>query len=233
MAASGRGLKKEVSRKLGELPLDELLKFSDQHSAQAMVHGLFSCLCSSREKVRWLAISVFGHVMARLADEDMERARIVMRRFMWMLNDESGGIGWGVPEAFAESVACHERLAQEYIHMLVSYMREEGFFLELEELQRGLMWGVGRAAQKRRILLLEKNAVVHLLPYLDSKDAAVRGLASWASGNLWAQESEEKIRALLNDAAEVRFYEQGRFSTVTVGQCAAQALQRIEQSKHI
>jgi len=37
-----------------------------------------------------------------------------MRRLMWNLNDESGGIGWGNPEAMGEILACHEALANEY-----------------------------------------------------------------------------------------------------------------------
>jgi len=42
-------------------------------------------------------------------------------------------------------------LAEEYLHMLVSYMREDGpkafqdgNFIELPMLQRGLLWGIGR-----------------------------------------------------------------------------------------
>jgi hypothetical protein len=45
-----------------------------------------------------------GEVMAHLADKDMESARVIMRRLMWSLNDESGGIGWGAPEAMGEIV---------------------------------------------------------------------------------------------------------------------------------
>eukprot|EP00362_Geleiidae_sp_MMETSP1317_P000447 CAMPEP_0201284794 /NCGR_PEP_ID=MMETSP1317-20130820/84991_1 /ASSEMBLY_ACC=CAM_ASM_000770 /TAXON_ID=187299 /ORGANISM="Undescribed Undescribed, Strain Undescribed" /LENGTH=71 /DNA_ID=CAMNT_0047606373 /DNA_START=1077 /DNA_END=1289 /DNA_ORIENTATION=- len=56
----------------------------------------------------------------------MEEARIVMRRMLWSMNDESGGIGWGVPEAMAEVMTCNKGLAEEYIHMLISYMREDG-----------------------------------------------------------------------------------------------------------
>jgi hypothetical protein len=94
-----------------------------------------------------------GVTVARLANQDMEAARIVMRRFMWSLNDESGGIGWGAPEAMAECLASHAGLAGEYTKILVSFMREDGFYLELPSLQRGLMWGIGRLAQVRPQLL--------------------------------------------------------------------------------
>jgi hypothetical protein len=228
--AAGRELKREFLRGLSQLPFDELLKFSDTLPAQGIIHGLFSCLCSSSEKVRWYSISVFGRVMARLADEELEKARVVMRRFMWMLNDESAGIGWGVPEAIAETLACHARLAEEYAHILVSFMREEGFYLELEALQRGLMWGLGRAAQQRRALLLENKAAVYLRPYLDSQDPTVRGLTAWAFGNLRAPGAEKKLESLCKDDSQIRLYEQGQFSAVTVGELAAKALWQLGQA---
>ena len=54
-----------------------------------------------------------GAVVAHLAEKDMESARVVMRRLMCSLNDESGGIGWGAPEAMGEIIASHEGLASE------------------------------------------------------------------------------------------------------------------------
>ena len=70
-----------------------------------------------------------GAVVEKLAWEDMEGARVIMRRLMWSLNEESGGIGWGAPEAMAEIMARHLELAREYSHMLISYMDYEGNFL--------------------------------------------------------------------------------------------------------
>jgi len=58
----------------------------------------------------------------------MESARVIMRRLMWSLNDESGGIGWGAPEAMGEIMARHEQLTKEYSAILGSYIREDGKF---------------------------------------------------------------------------------------------------------
>lgn len=228
MGTGGRELKRAFLRELGELPLDELLVFTDSLPAQSLVHILFSCLCNSSERSRWYSITLFGRVMARLADEDMEKARVVMRRFMWMLNDESGGIGWGVPEAFGECLASHNKIAEEYAHILVSFMREDGFFLELEMLQRGLMWGIGRAAQERKALLLEKGAYHYLPAYLTSKDATVRGLSCWALGNLGIKGLEPQIKVLLNDQSPVRHYQFGIFLDTTVATLAEGSLQHQE-----
>ena len=69
--------------------------------AGQVVHALFSAICREDPVVRWHAITCLGDAVGRIAADDLEAARIVMRRFLWSLNDESGGIGWGAPEAMA------------------------------------------------------------------------------------------------------------------------------------
>jgi HEAT repeat protein len=160
----------------------------------------------------------------------MEAARVVMRRFMWSLNDESGGIGWGAPEAMGEIMAGHDGLAQEYTHILVAYMREDGFFLELEMLQRGLMWGLGRLAQARPSLLRTKSAAAYLLPYLDSPDAVVRGLAARALGLLQAKEAVSGLAKLSSDPGRVQHYRNRAFVDETVGSLAEKALANIAKA---
>ncbi|MGD9194313.1 MAG: hypothetical protein PVH58_20495, partial [Desulfobacterales bacterium] len=110
------------------------------------VNPLFSLLCSLDERLKWRAVTAMGQVVSNLAETDLESARVIMRRFMWHLNDESGGIGWGCPESMGEIMARCERLADEYGFVLISYIQPEGNYLEHEILQRGVLWGVGRLA---------------------------------------------------------------------------------------
>jgi len=155
-----------------------------------------------------------------------------MRRYLWSLNDESGGIGWGAPEAMAEAMYHNDRLCDEYLHMLISYMRpdgplehQDGNFLELPELQRGLLWGIGRLAEKRAALLQEKEVIPDLVAYLSSKDAAVRGLSARALGLLGAGDT---VDALLDDHRSLRFYHDGETSVVTVSELANASLGQTE-----
>ncbi len=124
-------------------------------------------------------------------------------------------------------MASHETLAREYVQILASYMREDGNFLEYEPLQRGLLWGIGRLAQVERELLLAHHAGRYLLPYLESDDAAVRGLAAWAWGLLGTTEAVTELEALLEDHEEVRLYLDRELVTSSVGNLAGQALAQI------
>ncbi len=220
-----RKIKKKVLEILAEDDLQSIRQQLAAYEEHGLVNPLFSALYRPEEVLRWHAVSVFGDVLDRLAEKDMEAARIVMRRFLWSLNDESGGIGWGAPEAMAEAMAQNERLCDEYLHMLISYMRpdgplehQDGNFLELPALQRGLLWGIGRLAENRSELLHEKEVVPDLKGYLSSEDAPVRGMAVRAL-RLLDVEGEE-IEELLADESPVRLYHDGEFSDVTVSRLA-------------
>lgn len=224
MAVSQRGIKQEILALLARAELGAVLTALSGYPPEKLLNPLFSGICSGSEKTRWNAISAMGVTVARLANQDMEAARIVMRRFMWSLNDESGGIGWGTPEAMAECLACHEGLAQEYTKILVSFMREDGFYLELPSLQRGLMWGLARLAQVRPEMLRAWQAPRYLLPYLDSEDPVVRALAARALGQLHVVEATGRIKQSLGDTTEFPLYADHRLTTVTTGQLVREAL---------
>ncbi len=229
-----RKIKKKVLALLAGNDLEKARRELGKFAENGLVNPLFSALYRPEEMLRWHTVTLFGEVLSRLADKDMEAARIVMRRFLWSLNDESGGIGWGAPEAMAEAMFHHDSLCDEYVHMLISYMRpdgplehQDGNFLELPELQRGLLWGIGRLAEKRAPLLLARQVVPDLLPYLLFEDATLRGLAARALGLLGADEAVDELQHLLGDARKVRLYHEGEVIITTVTELAADALAQL------
>jgi hypothetical protein len=219
---SNRSLKRKVLSILQSEAFGEGLENLFQHQPRRVVNPLFSFLLSGNEQTRWRAVTAMGAVVARLADGNMESARGIMRRLMWSLNDESGGIGWGAPGAMGEIIACHEGLAREYANVLISYIWKEGNYLEHEMLQRGALWGVGRAAQKRAPLL--QDAVCHLIPFLSSSDAMLRGLAAWALGFLGPETARTQLEALAKDTTVIPIYLDGKIRQRAIKTLAAEAL---------
>ena len=151
----------------------------------------------------------------------------MMRRFMWQLNDECGGIGWGIPEVMGEVMARNEGLAMEFAPILVSYIRKDGNYLEFEPLQRGALWAMGRLGLVRPQLLQGLGATSHVLPFLNSPDAAVRGLAAWVSGLLEATEAETDLKGLANDLTPVRVFLNGEIFRLRIADLAKESLYRI------
>ncbi len=190
-----------------------------------VINALFAFLLHADQRVRWRAVTSMGVVVDGMARKDMESARVIMRRLMWSLNDESGGIGWGAPESMAEIIASHPGIAEEFVRIFISYFDFHGNFLEYEVLQRGLLWGLVRLGQVNPDLVQDIGK--HLVPYLESSDPTVRGLAVWAAGLLRLQDCAPGIRALLDDASELTVYFEDRFTTYSVSELAARSLKMI------
>ena len=102
-------LKRKIISMLKTEPLDRVMAEVRRLSPRQAVSPLIAALSHAGGNVKWHAVSALGLVMAALATEDMEAARNIMRRLMWSLNDESGNMGWGIPEAMAEIMANHDR----------------------------------------------------------------------------------------------------------------------------
>jgi hypothetical protein len=231
-----RVIKNKVLDLFRDQDLDQCIQALRTIPAKDAVNALFPLICREDPGLRWHAVTCMGRTVARLAEEEMEEARIIMRRFLWSLNDESGGIGWGAPESMAEVMCCHAGLAEEYIHMLISYMREDGEeicqdgnYIEHPLLQRGLLWGVARLSQCRPELLLRKGAAADIPPYLHSEDGEVRGLAALTCGRLGIREAEPELRRLTKDTTPLRCYDNGALTTVSVGYLATQALEAMDR----
>ncbi|MEZ0328725.1 MAG: DVU0298 family protein [Dissulfuribacterales bacterium] len=154
--------------------LEEALSAMSLGNAISLV---ISVCYSHDESVRTKAVQLFGRLMVRLASQDMEAVRSVMRRLMWSLNDESGGIGWGAPEAMAEAMALHQGVAQEYAHMLLSYVWHDGNYLEYLPLRQGALKGIARLACAWPALMKSLGAEERLREYAADEDDASRQAA--------------------------------------------------------
>ena len=225
MKDSGRSLKKKLFELLNQGDLDKALVEISSLPSRQIINPLLSFLQSGNEKVKWGAVKATGYVVSHLADRDPESARVIMRRLMWNLNDESGGIGWGSPEAMGEILASHSGLAREYVHILLSYAREGGNYLEHEGLQQGLLWGMGRLSEKSPDLV--RGAALSLMPYLASKDGTIRGLAARIMGLLQVKEAQPVLQKLTGDESALIIMVENNLATLRVKDLAQEALRRM------
>ncbi len=224
---SGRQLKKRIQTLLLAENFMPGLAEIRRLPARKAVGPLFSYLYSLDELVKWRAVTAMGKVVSDLAVSDLESARVVMRQFIWNLNDESGGIGWGCPESMAEAMACNEKLAAEYGCILISYIRPDGNYLEHEGLQRGVLWGVGRLAHTWPEGM--QAAAEFLLPYMNSGDPNLRGLAVWAVSPVLNADGIQRLQQLVDDRAGLMLFRSGELVQYSVGQLAKEGLAMVEQ----
>jgi hypothetical protein len=125
-----------------------------------VVNVLLSLLVTTNEDLKNRVVRSFGEVVSRLAEDDIESARTVMRRLMLSVTEESGGIGWNTPEAMGEIMARSEKLTDEYHKILISYTEGGGNELDFEGLQKSVIAGLKRLSEVRPELV---QSVKHLL----------------------------------------------------------------------
>ncbi len=226
-------IKKRLGCLLASADFEQRLKTLEIAPAK-IIGPLLAFLMETDEPARWRAIRSIGLTVSAMARQDMESARDIMRRLMWSLNDESGGIGWGSPEAMGEIMAENGDLAREYHRILVSYIDPNGNPIDNEVLECGVMWGICRLAQKRPMLLRDWTDPV--IMQLKSPNPVKRGFAlrlllmlSRTPENL---PEPARITPLLQplaaDARELRTYEEGAFVRYKISAMAAELRERVD-----
>jgi hypothetical protein len=169
----GRKTKKKVGEILNTGNRSEALLLLSEIPDEQLVGHLFSHFYNTNELIKFRSSAAMGDLGARVALKNKERARIILRRIMWNLNDESGGIGWGSPEAMGEVLWHSAELAHDFESILYSYLDPDGNHIENEMLQRGVLWGVGTYLEKVRELNEKTKGLIY--GFLHSPDPVKRG----------------------------------------------------------
>ena len=101
---------------------------------------LFSLLFDPDEILRWRAVEAAGQMAAVMAEAGQESVREVLRRVLWLMNDESGGLLWQGPEVIGEILVQVPDLRTEFAPLLPPYLLEKPF-------ERGAAWALARLAR--------------------------------------------------------------------------------------
>ena len=156
-----------------------------------------------------------GQLGSRMADNHMEKARDLMRRFMWNLNDESGGIGWGSAEAMGEVLSRHPGLAAEFDSILFSYLDPRANYIDNTDLQQGILWGIGTYAAADPEKFTHDRASL-IVPFLKDPDPVKRAYAVRALNLAGALTPDMLTENLSADRSEIDLYTGWNFKTVCI-----------------
>jgi hypothetical protein len=217
-AGSIRNLKAMLSVLFSKNTPDAALSAICRMPLRKVVNALFPFFYSQDPLHFWQAVTAMGAVVSLLAEENMESARVIMRRLMWSLNDESGGIGWGSAEAMGEIMARNGRMADEYACILISYINPCGNYIDHPDLQKGILWGLGRLAQERP--RLAEGASGFLVPFLTSPDPRLRGLAARVASSLHCDATKPLLIRLSSDNEVISLFANGSMHEMTIGSLA-------------
>lgn len=225
-----RRARRAIQEALASQNWPQVLESLKEDLSRALVSQAVAALCAQDPTVRWRAAEAVGALTAALFKRDPQAARDVVRRLMWSLNEESGSIGWGAPEALAHIMAREPLLAEEFLPLFLSQIQEVHLERIPPILCQGFLWALLRLWEAYPEVVAGRG-VPHesvLMCLLDSPRAEARAMAALALGRLRARGAAPCLRALLDDSSGFETLREGRITASTVADAARQALTLLE-----
>ncbi|MFC1968384.1 DVU0298 family protein [Chloroflexota bacterium] len=160
---------------------------------------LQSNLYQTDDTLRWHSIEAIA-VLLR-AQWDLGRQEKVLdylRRLIWSISDESGGIGWSAPQTIAEIVVAIPQLNEPFVNIMIGRA-----FSEPTLIKSGL-WGIGRLGRRAR----QSVRIYHdiILASFAVDDPETLGLVSWAMGETKYKPALPYLQKLTQRHEIVRIY---------------------------
>lgn len=121
------------------------------------------------------ALALSGQAAHIICQRDPEFVRNYLLRLFWLVNDESGGIGWRAPELIGEILHHCPQMAQ--FHPLLLSLLD----LEKEDAPTflpGVLWAIGRVAQVSPAAMLPALPQVQAYAAADG-ETAIQQMARW------------------------------------------------------
>ena len=210
--------RREVITLLEKKQYDALVRLS--FSERKILSILISLSYDKKNPVSWRAIESIGLITKETAKTNPELVRNIAGRLLWMIRDESGGIGWSSPEILGEIVRNNPELCSDIAPIIVSFHEEE-------MLSAGVLKAVGRIGMINTEFI--EYAVPVVLSYLHNPNPALRGFAAWSLGEIGTAESLNELQKLINDNNVLLFYEDGELREKTVGEIAAKSIEKLSK----
>jgi hypothetical protein len=173
------------------------------------------------ELIRFRAIEAVGWVAGQLARESLEKVRDNLRRLFWLMNDESGGLGWHAPEVVGEILVNVPELIVEYAHRLPSLFAEEPF-------ERGSHFAVCRIATVDTTPF--RSEINSLRISLTNTDPHIRLYAALGLIRMGQSAGTGLAEKLLDDSTPLTTYDfdSGELVKIKVGDSIRQELRSAE-----
>jgi hypothetical protein len=166
---------------------------------------------------RLRAAELLGKACALIAQRDPGRVSKLLQGLFTSLSDTAAS-SWGSLDAIGEIISQSPKQFGGYIPQIYAWAKDKDL---LPEVLRAL----GRIGAARPDLI--RRAALHLIPLLQDGNPAVRGHAAALLGSLGAQEAKDDLGKLVDDSAVLEMYGNGELQEQTVGQLAAEALEKL------
>ncbi len=211
-------MKQAVIAALEDDDSEKILTFALQ--SRKILSVLIRLAYEKETLVGWRAIKAIGKVASVFVNSNYDFLRETIRKLLWSLSDESGGIGWAAPEILGEIVSADPEKMADIIPLIT-----EVYYIEEKVFRPGVLYALKRIAEVNPEAVVPFQQVV--LDGLTEQEPLARVYALDLVGLLDARmlpENRKCVRDalmnLLNDRSEVWIYKNDGFHGIVVGDYA-------------
>jgi hypothetical protein len=176
-----------------------------------VIKWLISFSYDKEDKITWRAIESMGHVAHDLRAAHLDILRETVRRLLWSMSDESGGIGWSAPEILGEIIRSDPEEFRDIIPILWSSREEESF-------RSGAVWAMVRVAGVRPDMITFSTS--DLMELALDPNPSVRGYTALLVGATETDGKEDILRKLSGYFGVLNVYSDGSLRETTVSELA-------------
>lgn len=219
-----REIKQTIQRALEQNDLEKIAAIGQCN--RRVLSSLIRLAYDKETLVGWRAIKAIGLVAQALVKTDDEFLRITIRKLLWSLSDESGGIGWAAPEILGEIVSASPEKFSDIIPLIA-----EVFNVEERVFRPGIVYALARIAGTVPERVAGYQRII--IESLTDKDPMLKIYAIrlvdcvWdvvSSRSLWSPEYCKKVSESINhlkkDTGVAWIYLNDGFYDIEVGEYA-------------
>ncbi len=195
-AVSGKAAQKtELIRFINDYEISRALKWlENQRRPISLVSSL---LFTTDQTVRWRAIELLGKLAGIISKSDKVSIRKLLTHNIWMMNDESGNVGWYAPETIGEVLYNVPEFIDEFGIMLPTFIIEEPF-------ERGTHWAIARVSEIKPDIYIKDFSKI--LKSLEDSDPYIRAYTSKAVMLIDPLNAKSKVEKLKADQGDIELY---------------------------
>ncbi|GAB4536169.1 MAG: hypothetical protein Fur0020_04020 [Thermodesulfovibrionia bacterium] len=209
-----QGLKQEIRRALQERDYKGIIELWSKNNG--VIRMLISMTYDKADIMAWRAIEAIGLVTKAMSEKRptvtspaREDVRNLAGRLLWMMRDESGGIGWSAPEILGEIIRNNPGSCVDLIPVLLSFHEEE-------MLCSGVMWAMGRIAEIDKGLVL--FAIPTIVSHLNDPNPYIRGMAIWSLNKMNPDGYRDMVKGVALDNSEIMIYDKGELQRTSIAE---------------
>lgn len=216
-------LKQYISSSYSE-GIDSLLK----NYRQKALTSLLSVSYDENSEIRFGAIELYSKLTGYLNHQDKNSVRIFIRKLIWMLTEESGGIAWTAPAIIGVILSADVELAAEFADILFSYVYEvEGEpenFLDHPPHREMAYWGIYKLLSAFPEMIFEREYIIESRFTVES-DSNIQAILCLICEFMLNKNSVEFLKTNLNNEDIAEIYFDGKIKEVRIKGLALSILQ--------